>query len=183
MLYAAYGSNLHPVRLGRRLPAATLLGKGVVSDRTLRFHKRGKDGSAKCDIAIGQGEVHVAVYRIDPREKARLDRIEGKGIGYIAESLNVPNYGECFTYVATDTHVDESLKPFSWYQELVLVGSEYLQFPRRYVDWIASQQSMVDPNAERHAEQMRIVHWAKRRMGLACQDSTAFGRKQPSVKE
>lgn len=164
------------------MPSATLLGKGVVSNRTLRFHKRGKDGSAKCDIIPGKDKVFVAVYRIGPREKARLDRIEGRGIGYVVESLNVPSYGECFTYVAIDTHVDEFLKPFSWYKELVVIGSEYLQFPRHYVNRIASHQSVDDPNAERHAEQMRIVHWAKRGMKLGAQNTTASGRGKSPVK-
>ena len=150
----------------------------MVPDRTLRFHKRGKDDSAKCNITIGDGVIHVAVYEISRREKARLDRIEGQGLGYVVQSLNVPSYGECFTYVATDTHVDESLKPYSWYKELVVAGSEYLEFPRHYIEWITLHQTIDDPDAERHAEQMSIVHEANRRIGLRGQDTAAFGRKE-----
>ncbi len=163
------------------MQSALLLGKGVVSNKTLRFHKRGKDGSAKCNITAGAGEIYVAVYEISPREKVRLDQIEGRGIGYKIEILDVPSHGECFTYVATDTHVDESLKPYSWYKELVVVGSEFLQFPRRYVEWLASHQSLDDPDAERHAEQMKIVRRAKDSMYVGGRDSTAVGRLRTSI--
>ena len=42
MLYAAYGSNLHPVRLSARVRAARLLGAGSVTGWELRFNKRGQ---------------------------------------------------------------------------------------------------------------------------------------------
>ncbi len=77
MLYLAYGSNLHPTRISERVPSAILLGKAVVSDRVLQFHKRSVDGSAKCNMTRGTGSVHAAIYEIPVDEKPGLDRTEG----------------------------------------------------------------------------------------------------------
>ena len=46
MLYAAYGSNLHPARLSRRAPSAEFVGTALLPGWELRLHKRGQDGSA-----------------------------------------------------------------------------------------------------------------------------------------
>ena len=124
MLYAAYGSNLHPVRLSLRLPGAIYQGTAAVPGRRLRFHKRSVDESGKCNITTGDGIIHVAVYELTGREKSRLAEIEGAG--YTIETLDVPGFGECFTYVAALSYIDERLRPYTWYKELVLVGCEAL---------------------------------------------------------
>ena len=50
MLYFAYGSNMLTERLKARVSSATPIGKANLSDHGLRFHKKSKDGSGKCDI-------------------------------------------------------------------------------------------------------------------------------------
>ena len=45
LLYAAYGSNLHPGRLQKRVDSARLEGTAFVADLSLTFDKRGVDGS------------------------------------------------------------------------------------------------------------------------------------------
>ena len=169
MLYAAYGSNLHPERLRQRVSSAMLMGKAVLHGRTLAFHKRSNDGSAKCNIVESNGEVHIAVYDIASEQKHDLDRIEGVGIGYQIEVLDIPVYGKCFTYVATETHVDESLKPFTWYRELVVVGCEYLRVPDHYLEGVGAVESLRDANHRRHRENMLIVHKARNGGGRAAQ--------------
>ncbi|MGB7250577.1 MAG: gamma-glutamylcyclotransferase family protein, partial [Phormidesmis sp.] len=84
MLYAAYGSNLHPVRIQQRTPSAKLLGTGAIADMALRFHKRGyRDFSGKCNIVpCSHSSVHVAIYDISTAEMSWLDRHEGAGAGY-----------------------------------------------------------------------------------------------------
>ena len=161
MRYAAYGSNLHPVRLRERVPSARLLGTGVVRDFSLRFHKRGADGSAKCNITSSSGEIHVAVYEIATAHKEELDRIEGVGSGYEVERITVPKVGHCFTYVASESHIDDHLRPFTWYRELVLVGCRHLGFPADYVREIGTIRALRDSDAERHARHMSIVRRAE----------------------
>lgn len=155
MLYAAYGSNLHPARLRARVPSAELLGTAVVAGKRLQFHKRGRDGSAKANLIDAPGSVHVAVYAIAGSHKVRLDRVEGAG--YRVETLDVADFGGCFVYVAEESHVDESLKPFSWYTGLVIAGCRHLGFPEGYVESIASVEAIEDPDAARHRRELGIL--------------------------
>jgi len=161
MLYAAYGSNLHPVRLSVRVPKARLLGSGVVTGWGLRFNKRGGDGSAKCNIAAARGRLHVAVYEMDPPDLSALDEIEGAGFGYSRVRISVPDYGLCYTYIATESHVDDSIHPYSWYKQLVLAGCEALGFPGPYIDIVRAVAAVSDPDRGRHADNQAIVAAAK----------------------
>lgn len=155
--YAAYGSNLHPVRLTRRVKSARWIGSARVPDFELRFHKRGKDGSGKCNIVAGDGEVHVAIYEFEADEKRTLDGIEGLGMGYKESTLSVTGFGTCFTYMAADTHINESLDPFGWYKRLVLLGCNFNRFPGSYVAQIQSVDHVQDPHADRREEHSRLA--------------------------
>lgn len=161
MLYAAYGSNLHPVRFELRLPESRFQGTAAISGRRLRFHKRSMDESGKCNIATGRGRIHVAIYELNGEDRAELDRIEGLGLGYASETIDLPGFGECFTYSATASHIDDGLRPYTWYKELVLVGCEYHGFPVEYVAMIRSIAAIDDPDTERHATNMRIAALAR----------------------
>lgn len=161
MLYAAYGSNLHPVRLLTRLPGSRFLGAAAVAGKKLRFHKRSQDGSGKCNIVAGNGRVHVAVYEINARERDLLDRIEGVGSGYCVAAVEASGFGKCFTYVAPPSYIDDKLRPYSWYKELVLVGCEALDFPIDYIAMIANIAAIDDADKERHAANMQLVGHAR----------------------
>ena len=160
--YAAYGSNLHPERLRRRVPSATVLGSATVHGWGLRFNKRGQDGSGKCNIVPSGERIHVAVFEMAARERLVLDRIEGLNRGYAAARLDVPGFGSCFTYRAEDGHVEEVLAPFGWYRELVLAGCELHRFPASYVESIRAIACASDPRALRHGRHMQIVRHARR---------------------
>ena len=121
MRYAAYGSNLHPLRLGERTPTARCLGTSRLDGWSLHFHKRGLDASAKCNILPGGAGVHVAVYEMASGCKQTLDAIEGVGRGYRCEKINIPGFGLCFIYLAENAHIDLSLLPYDWYGELVVL--------------------------------------------------------------
>ena len=155
MLYAAYGSNLHPARLRTRVPSAELLGTAVVAGKRFAFHKRGRDGSGKATLINARGNVHVAVYAIGASDKTRLDRFEGAGYG--VEELDLAGYGEGFVYDARDSHIDESLKPFSWYTELVIAGCRYHEFPDSYVESIGAVEALEDPDAARHRRELGVL--------------------------
>ena len=162
MMYAAYGSTLHPVRLSLRLPGSRFRGTATIAGWKLLFHKRSPDRSAKCAIFAGQSSIHVAVYEVDEQEKAVLDGIEGVGSGYSVETLDVPGFGDCFTYIAASSHIDDRLRPYSWYKELVLVGCEALAFPHDYVAMIRSIAAIDDPDKQRHIANMQIAERAQK---------------------
>ena len=155
--YAAYGSNLHPVRLTERLSSAQLVGPAFVPGRTLEFHKRSIDGSAKCTIVEGGEGVHVAVYDISIDDKHRLDEIEGVGRGYSDETIDVPGFGLCATYVAEPTHVVTDLGPYRWYQALVVQGCRFHGFPASYIARIAGVASVEDPDDARRVTNDALV--------------------------
>ncbi len=157
MLYAAYGSNLHPLRLRERIASARLLTRALLPNWRLEFHKRSMDGSGKCNILPGGNGVRLAVFEISPADKVVLDCIEGVGAGYLHYDVDVPAVGRCATYVAQASHVDDALLPYDWYQELVLLGARAHSFPRPYVDAIAAVHSNTDPDPLRDALNRRTI--------------------------
>ena len=157
LTYAAYGSNLHPVRLSRRLATAKLCGTALVPGWSLRWNKRSRDGSGKCSIESGGDGVHVAIYTMSKEDRTRLDCIEGLGEGYDGVTLQVPGFGPCFSYTAAATHIDDSLQPYDWYRQLVLSGAAFHGFPRHYLERIQATQSTSDPDTARHQEMWDLV--------------------------
>jgi hypothetical protein len=162
-VYFAYGSNLHPVRLGRRCPSATLLGTGVLPGWELTFHKRGRDGSAKGDASwTGHpgDRLRVAAFELSTADKARLDAVEGLGRGYREGVVRVRVAGVERTgslYVAEAGAVDETLRPFTWYRAMVVAGAEYHGFPEPYLDRLRAVSPAPDPDVRRSAEQWPLL--------------------------
>ena len=157
MLYAAYGSNLHPTRLAQRIHSARQIGDSFVPGWSLNCHKRSKDGSAKFNIVAGGNGVYVAIFEISVDDKIKLDHIEGVGRGYHTVNLPVPQFGICTTYVAEDSYVDESLRPYEWYKKLATLGARAQCFPDAYVQLIDEIPACEDPDKARHATNWRIV--------------------------
>ena len=155
--YAAYGSNLHPVRLTERLPSARLLGAGRLPAFSLSFEKRSLDGSGKCTISPGGGGVYVAVYEISLADKQQLDMIEGVGKGYACITVDVPGFNHCTTYIAEDSHRDPAARPYDWYRELVLLGCRYHGFPAEYIRHVGEVDADCDGNLERRADNHRLL--------------------------
>lgn len=163
MKYLAYGSNLHPLRILMRTPSAKLLGTDVLIEKNLAFQKRSIDGSSKCTIhdAGQESSTHVAVYLINDDDKYLLDEAERLGSGYNLVEVDLDKYGKCLTYIGDDAYLDESLKPYSWYRALVLIGCEYHEFPRSYIQQIRAVVTVDDPNKIRHEQNMDIVMRAR----------------------
>lgn len=153
-LYLAYGSNLHPVRLQRRVPSARPWGPIRLPGYRLRFNKRsGVDDSAKATLEPQRGAVAWGVlFAIDPRERPFLDEAESLGAGYHLErwTLEVGGAGHrIFTYRAQDAYLDETAVPFDWYRDLVLEGARYHRFPLDYVAALETVPARPDDDAER----------------------------------
>lgn len=152
--YLAYGSNLHPIRLQKRVPSAALIGTVELPGQSLSFCKRSIDGSAKCTVMRNQDGLSVfgAVFEIDQAEKPLLDEVEGKGQGYDEVRENIQVNGtdiQPFFYIASASHVDKSLKPYHWYKRLVLAGAILHQFPQSYLESIQAVESISDPDEAR----------------------------------
>lgn len=158
-MYFAYGSNMLFARLRERCPSAELVGMTELAGYELRWHKRSRDGSGKCDIIQSDNSRAFGVlYQIADADKRALDRAEGLGNGYKEDRVQVCLEGTSLTastYQATD--VDESLKPYSWYQALVIGGAKEHGLPEDYVQQLRVITSMEDPDRARHEKEMRLI--------------------------
>ena len=159
--YFAYGSNMSLMRLKTRVQSAKPLGIATLRGYRLRFHKVGKDGSAKCDAShTGKDRDTVlgVLYRMRGDELDILDRIEGKGTGYDRRTLIITDSAgrdmAAEAYMAT--RIDSSLRPFSWYLEHVLQGALATGLPKDYVAVIRAVPAIKDPDTQRHARELAI---------------------------
>ena len=136
--YFAYGSNMSSLRLRQRTPSARALGIGRLPGHALRWHKLGRDGSGKCDIAESGEQADVVwgvLYRVALAEKPILDRIEGLGIGYEEEEVRVETEAgpvAALTYKAKPGRIDAQLRPLADYKRHVLLGAREHGLPMAY---------------------------------------------------
>ncbi len=154
MHYAAYGSNLHPLRLAERISSARLVTTSFLRDWSLCLHKLSQDSSGKCNILLGGDGVYVAIFDMSAEGKRLLDEIEGLHIGYSEVVISLSEVGDCITYVAKESHIDDSLEPYDWYKELVLLGARAHGFPGDYLRRIESIPAHEDPDLLR-----RVTNW------------------------
>lgn len=164
--YLAYGSNLHPHRMRERVPSAIPLGQLELPGWQLTFEKRGRDGSAKCNLRADTDfgadpappcVAYGVVYQIDTVERPALDAAEDLGRGYLEHRLQTSDFGEVFFYLATANFIDSSLAPFDWYHALVLSGARHHDLPQGHIDRIAAVESVADPDRDRCEAALRIM--------------------------
>ena len=160
VVYFAYGSNMSTARLSERMPSCKPLGIATLPGHALRFHKRSVDKSGKCNaFATGnENSVIGVLFSFDPAERAELDKAEGVGSGYEHATVTVINdkgrRRKVLTYLATPDYIDDSLKPFGWYKNFVLVGGKEHGLPPEYIaEYIQSVEAIEDPNKTRDKKQ------------------------------
>ena len=151
--YFAYGSNLYLPRMQARVPSARPLALARVDGYELHFHKRGADGSGKCNIVLtgdGRQTVHGCIYTMRAAERAQLDAVEIPDYRPIEiEVASAEGPIRAFTYQAPLEHTAERLRPFDWYLALVVVGASQHGLPEHYVRRLAQVETLPDPDFER----------------------------------
>ncbi|MBE9503274.1 MAG: gamma-glutamylcyclotransferase [Proteobacteria bacterium] len=160
LIYLAYGSNLHPVRMTERVPSAELIGVVKLVGYHLMFHKRGMDHSGKCNLQEGVPHAYGALFKMSAAHKPALDSFEGKGCGYDEICLEVSFQGtrrECFSYIANPAYRDDRLRPFHWYKRLVILGAEHHCLPGDYVDEMEAVESVADSDGERRGKHEQLI--------------------------
>jgi hypothetical protein len=119
------------------------------------------DDSGKADLVhTGEPEdiVHGIVYQFDPDEWPALDRYEGatgNNPGYDRVAIQVHTDSgdrDVTTYLARKERVDESLKPYTWYLQLIRCGAEQHGLPEDYRQKIENTMAIPDPNENRGAK-------------------------------
>lgn len=159
--YFAYGSNMSSPRLRARVADARFLCRAELPGYRLRFHKIGRDGSAKCD-AESSGDatdrVWGVVYAIPTAQRGLLDAYEGLGRGYRAVDIRLRRENgvalTAFCYLAT--RIDPRLRPFDWYREHVLRGAREHGLPQPYCAAIAAVAIRPDRDVARRAGELAL---------------------------
>ena len=129
-------------------PFTPPIGRATLPGHRLAWHKVGKDGSGKCDIApYPGGTVWGVVFRIDPAEMPQLDKAEGLGLGYERTIITVILAGkeiQATTYRAT--RIDPAVVPSHRYKDYVLAGAIEHNLPYTYIQTIRDVVSAPDPD-------------------------------------
>jgi hypothetical protein len=157
----AYGSNMLTARIRERCASVQTLGVVELRGYELRWHKRSKDGSGKCDIvqtALPGASVFGVLYEIAVSEKAALDEAEGLGFGYDEAEIEVFRGADRLrakAYVATT--IDPTLKPYFWYRALVIAGAREHGLPANYVAQLQAVPVDQDPDRKCHDKNMALI--------------------------
>ncbi len=82
-LYAAYGTNMDPARMGERCPHSPLRSTGWLPGWRLTFggEEHGWDGALVTIVEDHFEQVYVAVYDVTPEDESELDRWESADTG------------------------------------------------------------------------------------------------------
>ncbi len=160
-LYFAYGSNMLTERLADRCPSARPLGVAHAAGHAIRFHKRSLDGSGKAMIeATGSAAELVpgVVFAIAQAERAALDAAEGPGYRR-ADDFVVTLAGRTASplatavYLARETDVVRTLRPFEWYRALALAGAHQHGLPAGWIARLEGVEFDFDPEPGRPTRQ------------------------------
>jgi hypothetical protein len=159
--YFAYGSNMSAARLQARVATARPAATCRLTGHLLRFHKVGRDGSAKCDALLtgrARDVVQGVLFEVAPAEVALLDKAEDLGRGYARRTVEVIDAKggmvKAFTYYALQ--IDPSLRPFSWYKQHVLAGARAAGLSPIYTRALEAVESIRDPDAARERRELAI---------------------------
>lgn len=135
-LYAAYGTNLDPVRMSERCPHSPLHATGWLPGWRLTFggEEHGWDGALATIVEDPIDQVFVAVFDVTPEDETELDRWVGADTGlYLKTRVRVSTMsGELvvWTYVL-DAY--EGGLPSASYLGVLAAAAEAADAPDDYV--------------------------------------------------
>jgi gamma-glutamylcyclotransferase len=161
MVIFAYGSNMLSARLRLRVPSARVIATGSLTEHRLQWHKRGQDGSGKCDAHHTGNPEHIVwgvLYQIAIAEKSALDRAEALGVGYSEKFVEISTIGGPVTaqiYVAID--LDPGAVPYDWYKAFVIAGAHEHRLPAPYQADLQAVATAADPNGQRAVQNFAIL--------------------------
>jgi hypothetical protein len=150
-----------PRRIELRLGSCEVVGVAKLDEYALRFHKRGGDGSGKCDAfhtASSADCLYGVVYSLTQAQRDLLDDFEGPG--YVSRDVSVRTRSGMLTayvYVAKAEHVAAGLQPFSWYQSIVEAGARTHDLPAHYIESIATVRALPDPDSDRDSHHLAML--------------------------
>lgn len=171
VLYFAYGSNMLSARLAARIGAMETLGRCELRAHELRFHKRGADGSGKCDVVPSRHPHALVQGALFELRESQLEHLhEFEGAGYVSLQVQLTLDGlpvMARTYQALPQHTDASLQPFDWYLALVIAGAEEHGLPADYLATLQRVSSLSDPDTARAGHHFALIEAVQARANAA----------------
>lgn len=160
LAYFAYGANLHPGWIRRRIPAAVVAGAGVLPGHRIAFRKRGRDGAGRSD-AWHTGDLADqlpgALYRLPAGD---LERLGAAAAGYHADEVQIDTGTGRVTALTWRANADQlgaDLLPWDWYLALIVAGAAIHQLPADYRRWLAAVPVAEDPDRARAEMAFSII--------------------------
>ena len=141
-LYAAFGSNMDPARMGARCPHSPLQGTGWLTGWRLTFggEEHGWDGALATIVEDPIDQVFVAIYDVTDEDVVHLDSLESADTGlYRKTRVRVSTMaGEqlAWTYVL-DAY--EGGLPSARYLGILADAAEAADAPQDYVSGLRSR--------------------------------------------
>ena len=148
-------------RLRARVPSANSLGTYFLTEHALRFHKLGKDGSAKCDAFQTKNfndVVFGVLFELEANQKPALDFAEDLGRSYNEKPVIVKNDcgEECHAFMYYATCIESNIKPYTWYLHHVVMGAKENYLPEQYIKMLALTPATKDHDTIRAQQELAI---------------------------
>jgi hypothetical protein len=141
-LYAAYGTNLDPARMGERAPHSPLQTTGWLTGWRLTFggEEHGWDGALATIVEDPLEQVFVAVYDVAPHDEAVMDSWEAADLGlYRKTRVRVSTLtGELVVWVYVLDAYEGGL-PSASYLGVIADAAEAADAPADYVAALRSR--------------------------------------------
>ena len=147
MKYFAYGSNMNPERMEKRVLNFTKGSSAKLKGYRLKFNKRADrnplEGYANIVTSVGS-IVEGILYEISKDDFCKIDKNEGVPIHYERKKITVQVINnkeiEAETYIANPSKIKDSLKPTKEYLEHLLKAKDMLS--NEYYNWLKSTETL-----------------------------------------
>ncbi len=157
MKFFAYGVHMLTPKMVSMIAFARAIGVGELSGYKLVFNKKShKDESGLANLMPTQNardKVYGVIYEFSDSNRSTLDLMEGTEYGYHATPVTVLCDAEKMsvtTYLCGDPQYwQEGLKPFDWYQAMMVKGARQNNLPEAYIKHLESRPHVVDTDPVR----------------------------------
>jgi len=152
------------IRIQKRCPSAVAVDTGYIIGYKFLFNKISKDGSGKGNAIRTNSEndkVWGVVFEISQDEKPLLDKAEGKGKGYVEQTVTITNNNgvqfEAQIYLTIDSaYLNNELRPFDWYKEHCIRGAREFELPAEYLTILETFAFVNDTDVERRNRELAL---------------------------